>query len=261
MDLGLTGKVAIITGGSDGIGKATALRLCAEGAKVVIFARRAEHLQNAANEIREQTKGEIVAIPGDVCSAADCERLIDETARRFGRIDILFNNAGTSAGNAFEAVDDDYWRTDFETKFFAAVRLCRLALPHFRKVGGGRIVNLTHVGAKQPGAKSVPTSTSRAAGIALTKALSKEYGRENILVNTVCVGWIKSAQWERRHQREAPEMPLEDFYRERGASHAPVGRFGESEEVADLVAFLVSERARYITGVAVNIDGGASGVV
>ena len=129
-----------------------------------------------------------------------------------------------------------------------------------RRVGGGRIVNITTPGGKAPGPASVPTSVSRAAGIALTKAMSKDYAKEQILVNTVCVGAIKSGQWKRRWREEGGRQPIEDFYRQRGRD-IPVGRVGEAEEVADLVAFLVSERAGYITGASINIDGGASATV
>lgn len=260
MDLGLREKVAVVTGGSEGIGKATAMRLAMEGAKVSICARREDVLKKAEEEIRAKTGGEILAIRADVSKAEQVEQVVNKTIEVFGGIDILVNNAGTSAAAPFEEASDDYWQADLDLKLFGAIRCTRLALPSMKKRGGGRIINITNIGAKQPGARSVPTSVSRAAGIALTKALSKEYAEHNILVNTVCIGLIKSAQIERMGRTRFPHLTVDEFYRERGQG-VPLRRVGEAEEVADLIAFLSSERASYITGVSINIDGGTSGVV
>ncbi len=260
MDLGLKGKVAAITGGSEGIGKATAWRLAAEGASVAICARRRDVLEATADEIRKATGGDVLAVAADVARPEDVEAFISAVVERVGRLDILVNNAGRAAARDFMDVDDAYWRSDLDLKFFAAIRACRLAIPHMRKVGGGRIINLTHVGGKQPGYHSLPSAVSRAAGIALTKALSKDCAADGILVNTVCVGQIKSAQNDRARQAQSPSLSPEEFYRQRGQS-IPLGRVGEAEEVADVIAFLASERASYVTGVAINVDVGVSGVV
>ncbi|MBK5105329.1 MAG: SDR family NAD(P)-dependent oxidoreductase, partial [Burkholderiales bacterium] len=174
MDLELKGKVAIVTGGSQGIGRATAMRLAAEGASVVIAARGRELLDEVAAEIRA-AGGKVAAVQADVSRAEDCARLVADAVKAFGRLDILVNNAGTSATGEFESVTDDMWQTDFELKLFAAIRLARLAIPHMKQQGGGRIVNITNIGAKQPRAKSMPTTVTRAAGLAFTKALSKEF--------------------------------------------------------------------------------------
>jgi NAD(P)-dependent dehydrogenase (short-subunit alcohol dehydrogenase family) len=146
LDLGLTGKVALITGGSDGLGYATAARLAAEGARVAICARREGHLEAAAAELRNTTGGEVLAVVADVARAADCERFIDEAVAAFGGVDILINNAGTSAARSLEEVDDDAWQADIDLKLMAAVRLCRRAIPLMRARGGGAIVNATIVG-------------------------------------------------------------------------------------------------------------------
>ena len=263
MDLGLRGKVALITGGSEGIGKASASAMAAEGAKVVICARRADVLATAADEIRRATDGEVTPIAADVTQPDQLEALFKEIVATHGRIDILVNNAGTSAAAYFGDISDEAWQSDLDLKLFAAIRCSRMAIPHMQSQGGGRIINVTNLGGKAPGPRSVPTSVSRAAGIALTKALSKDYAADNILVNTVCIGSIKSGQNERRWQREAadsPELTLEQWYAERGRD-VPLGRVGETEEAGDVIAFLASERAGYITGVAVNIDGGVSAVV
>ena len=263
MDLGLHGKVAIITGGSEGIGKAAAISMAAEGADVVVAARRADVLEAAADEIRAVSNHRVIALPTDVMVAEQVQSLIDTTMAELGRIDILVNNAGTSAGGPFLSVSDEGWQHDLDLKLYGAIRASRLAVPIMRGQGGGRIVNVTNLGAKAPGAASVPTSVSRAAGVALTKAMSKEFAADNILVNTVCIGLIKSGQHETRYRamRESdPSLTLDKFYADMG-DRVPLGRVGEGAEAGDVIAFLASERASYLTGIAVNIDGGTSPVV
>jgi len=254
LELGLQGKVAIITGGSEGLGRAAAVRLGQEGARVAICARRKDVLERAAELVRA-TGGEVLAQPADVTRNEDVEAFVGAVVARWGGVDILVNNAGTSAAAGFEQVDDRTWQADLEVKLIAAIRLCRLVIPHMRQRGGGRIINVTTVGGKAPAARALPTSVTRAAGINLTKSLANEYAADRILVNTICLGLVKSAQWERRAKGD-----LDAYYRE-VARRVPVGRFGEAEEFADLVAFLVSERAAYITGTAVNFDGGMASVV
>ncbi len=260
MELGLTGKVAVITGGSEGIGKGVALRLSDEGAKVSICARREDVLQQAAKEIRDHTGNDVFAVTADVTKPETLENFFNRTIAHFGKIDILVNNAGRSAGGNFETMTDQEWYEDLDLKLMGAVRCARLAIPHMKAAGGGRIINVTHPGGKQPGAGSCPTSVSRAAGIAMTKALSKEMLPHNILVNTVCLTSIKSAQGERAWKASGSSGTLEAYWDARGREH-PLGRLGEPTEVGDLVAFLVSDRASYITGTAINIDGGLSAVV
>jgi NAD(P)-dependent dehydrogenase (short-subunit alcohol dehydrogenase family) len=257
VELGLKGKVAVVTGGTEGIGRATALRLAQEGAHVAICARRQEPLERTATELRKRGS-DALAVAADMSKAADIERFINAVVARFGRIDILVNNAGTSARGKFLEVDDKVWGADLELKVYGAIRCTRLAVPHMRKQGGGRIVNITISSAKQPGAESMPTSVSRAAGLALTKALSKEYAADNILVNTVCIGKIKSGQHERRYTRQG--ISAEEYYRQ-AAKDIPLGRVGEAEEVASVIAFLVSDAASYVTGTSINLDGGISGVL
>ncbi len=263
MDLGLHGKVAIVTGGSEGIGKAAAASMAAEGADVVIAARRADVLEAAAAEIRAVSEHRVIAIPTDVMDPDQVQSLIDQTVDELGRIDILVNNAGTSAGGAFLGVTDEAWQHDLDLKLYGSIRTSRLAVPIMREQGGGRIINVTNLGAKAPGAASVPTSVSRAAGVALTKAMSKEFAADNILVNTVCIGLIKSGQHETRFnsmQESNPDLTLDQFYADMG-DRVPIGRVGEGEEAGDVIAFLASDRASYLTGIAVNIDGGTSPVV
>ncbi len=265
MGLGLTEKVAIITGGSEGIGKATARSMAEEGARVVIVARRPDVLEAAAEEINRTATGEVLPVPGDVTDRVTITRIVKTALDRFGRIDILVNNAGTSMAKPFEAVSDDEWEADFDLKVWAAIRFIRAVIPEMRKTGGGRIINVTNLAGRTPGASSMPTSISRAAGIALTKALSKDLAKDNILVNTVCIGFIKSAQHERRYgpQRAAhPAVPVDALYADEAKSRGiPLGRVGEAREAGEVIAFLASDRASYLTGVAINIDGGTSAIV
>lgn len=256
MELGLKGKVAVITGGTQGIGKATAQKLAAEGASVVIVARGQEGLDAVAAEIRG-AGGKVATVSADVSKPEDCDRVIAEALKAFGGVDILVNNAGTSATGAFESVTDGAWQADFDLKLFGAVRLIRLALPQMKARGGGRIVNVTNIGAKQPGAKTMPTTVTRAAGQAMTKALSKEYAPHQILVNSVCIGLVRAGQHEKRAAREG--VDVETIYDTLG-KNIPIGRVGRADEAANVIAFLVSEAASFVTGSSINIDGGASAV-
>ena len=257
MELGLKGKVAVVTGGTEGIGRATALRLAQEGAQVAVCGRRQEMLDRTSAELRK-LGADALAVAADMSKAADVERFMKAVIGRFGRIDILVNNAGTSARGKFLEVDDAAWSADLELKVFGAIRCTRLAVPHMKKQGGGRIVNITISSAKQPGAGSMPTSVSRAAGLAMTKALSKEYAPDNILVNTVCIGKIKSGQHERRFK--ASGESAESYYK-KSAQDIPLGRVGETVEAANAIVFLASSMASYVTGTSINMDGGLAGTI
>jgi 3-oxoacyl-[acyl-carrier protein] reductase len=257
LDLGLKGKVAVVTGGSEGIGAATALRLALEGARVAICARRSEPLEKVAAEIRT-AGGAVFAQSTDMSRGTDIERFIRAVADHYGRIDILVNNAGSSIRGPFMELKDETWQQDLELKVFGAIRASRLVIPYMKKQGGGRIVNISTVAGKQPGPASGPTSVSRAAGLALTKALSKEYAADNILVNAVCIGKVRSGQHERRIARDKLDPAV---YYAKVSEEIPMGRVGEPGEVANVIAFLVSEAASYVTGSSIHLDGGMSGVL
>jgi 3-oxoacyl-[acyl-carrier protein] reductase len=262
MDLGLQGKVGLITGASAGIGYGTARSLAREGASVVICARNADALESAASSIREETGGEVLPVVADVSRDADINALFEATLSRFGRLDILVNNAGTGAASPVTTVSDDAWQSDLDLKVFAAIRTIRLAVPAMTDAGGGSIVNVVNLGAKAPGAGSVPTSVSRAAGIALTKAASRDLAQYQIRVNAVCIGVIKSDQHMRRARAAGRENDLDAYYDELAKQrNVPLKRIGESEEVGDLIAFLSSARGAYISGTAINMDGGLSAVI
>ena len=263
-DLGLVDKVVLITGGSDGLGRATAERFALEGAKVVICARRSEHLFHVADEIRQQSmqhlekdaKIEVVGYPADVTDPEDCTSLISRIISKFGGIDFLINNAGASAASALETLDEAEWLADFHLKVMSAVRLSKLVVPSMRMRGGGCIVNASIGGGKAPVAGSLPTSVMRSAGLNLTKSLANEFAPEQIRVNAICIGLIKSMQWVRRAGNKNPQELYDDM-----AKRIPLGRVGEAEEYADLVAFLCSKRATFITGTSINLDGGMCPVV
>lgn len=265
MDLGLTDKVAVVTGGSEGIGKFAAMRMAEEGAKVIIVARRQEVLDQAAQDIKTATEGVVVTLSADIADQDTPARVLKTALDNFGRWDILVNNAGVSMAKPFEDVSDDDWEFDFNLKVWGAVRLMRAAIPEMRKVGGGRIINVTNLGGRTPGPSSMPTSISRAAGIAITKGMSKDLAKDNILVNTVCIGTIKSGQHERRYERmkeSNPSLSIDEFYQQTvQARGIPLGRVAETHEAGDVITFLASNMASYLTGIAINIDGGTSAVV
>ena len=256
MDLELSGKVAIVTGGSEGIGRATAVVLAREGAKVAIGARRQGPLDEARAAV-EAVGGECLALSTDVTSDSDCEALVAETINRFGGVDILINNAGQSSSGRIESHEIDVWAVDMDLKLYGALRLAKLCVPSMRERGGGRIVNLLNIGCKTPGAGSMPTAASRAAGLAMTKALSKEVAADQILVNAACIGSVDSAQWHGFHQARMPDATYEEFLASVGEG-IPVKRIGTSEEAANMIVFLASGAASFISGCAINIDGGAS---
>jgi len=256
MDLGIKDKVAIITGASKGIGLFTAIQLVKEGAKVAIAARNEDTLEEAKAFILEQTGEEVLTISTDVSKEEECKRLIEETVGHFGQLNILINNAGTSSANSFEDVETELWRSDLDLKLFGAIHCSKFALPYLKEQNGGSIVNLTAVLAKTPPASSLPTTVSRSAGLALTKAMSKDLGKYNIRVNSVCIGLIRSKQIEEKWQKEMPNSTWEEYSRKEGES-IPLGRIGNTEEAANVITFLASDAASYVTGTAVNIDGGS----
>ena len=255
-DLGLEDKVILITGGSDGLGYASAELLSSEEAHVVICGRRGDYLNEKAKIITEKTGNEVIPIRADVSIAEDCKKLVEETIARFKKIDVLVNNAGASAAALFEDVTDKNWEDDINLKLMSTIRMCRLAIPYMKSNNGGVIINATIGGGKAPNAGSLPTTVTRAAGINLTKSLANQYAKDQIRVNTICIGLIKSAQWERR----AGSGSIEDFYNEL-SKKVPMGMVGEEIDYANLVAFLSSKRSSYITGTAINLDGGLCPVV
>lgn len=253
MDLGLHDRVFVVTGGSDGLGYATARSLLAEGARVAICGRNATRLDAAARALAE-SGGEVLPVRTDVTRNEDLEALVAATVDRWGRIDGLVNAAGVHTGGRFEAITDEEWIADYELKFLAAVRALRCALPHLRATRGA-VVNVLSTAARTPG--KMPSSPLRAAGLSMTKSVANEVARDGIRVNAMLVGIIRSGQIVRpavTAGRDAEEYLKETADR----LGIPLGRVGEPEEFGDTAAFLLSPRASYLTGTAVHIDGGLS---
>src|ERR1700722_1658415 len=196
MDLHRNGRVVLITGGTDGLGAALADRLVEEGARVGVCGRDAGRLAATEQRLRD-AGGDALVVQADVTSPADLERFIDAAVARWGRLDGLVNNAGQSAARRIDQVSDDEWIADLDLKVLAAVRCTRLALPHLIAAGGGAIVNVLTTGARAPGAGSLPTTASRAAGLAIPKAASRDLGGNGIRVNAVLLGLVASGQWRR----------------------------------------------------------------
>lgn len=264
MDVRMDGRVAVITGASTGLGLAMAKEFAASGGSVAMLARKADVLASAKAEVVKaagKTNGKFEAYSCDVSKAQPIADTFKKIVADFGKVDIVVNNAGISHAKSFDTVTDEDWQGDLDLKLFAAIRLCRAALPGMRERKWGRIVNVLNIGAKAPGADSTPTSVSRAAGLALTKALSKENAPHNVLVNAMLVGLIESDQWVRRHKAANDGKSYQEFTAAMSKGRIPIGRMGKAEEFARMACFLCSDAGSFITGVAINVDGGASPVV
>ena len=260
MEISLTGRSALITGGSKGLGLAMAARFAASGADVAILARDPAGLTQARETIAAGAAGRVEAIACDVADAAQVADAHARAEKSLGRIDILVNNAGTSRTMPFEQLTDAVLQQDLDLKLFAAVRLTRLVWPGMKQRRWGRVINVLNIGAKAPRGGSAPTTISRAAGMALTKVLAGEGAPHNILVNAMLVGLIVSDQWVKRHAAQGANTPFDEFTAKLGAP-VPLGRMGRAEEFANMACFLASDAGSYVTGTAINVDGGLSPVV
>lgn len=248
MNLGLKNKIAIVLGASKGLGKACAKALASEGVKVTIGSRDEKLLKDTASELEQQTGSKILAIPTDVTVPKDLENIVSQTMKEFGRIDILVNNAGGPPAGIFEIFGDREWQSAFETNLLSAVKLSRLVIPHMRKTGSGRIINSVSVAVKQPMDNLILSNSIRAGVVGMAKTLSRELAPDKITVNNVCPGLFMTDRIKRLFDTEEKlKNALKDI---------PMGRLGDPEELAALVTFLASERASYITGATIQVDGG-----
>ena len=259
MDLGLAGKVAIVTGSSDGIGRAVAHALAREGVRVVLCARREAFLAEARENIVKETGAEVLALPCDVQRLTDVQHLVKETMERLGAIHILVNNAGSVPSMQFSEVDDAQWYQMLEGKLLNYIRVTREVVPHLQKAGWGRIINIAGGGGRQPTATGMAVGVNNAGVINWTKSLSLQYAADGILVTTVAPGKIDTPRQVRNREREAEirGMTLE-VIREQGVRDIPLKRVGRPEEVANVVTFLASECSSFMTGTCVAVDGGAT---
>jgi NAD(P)-dependent dehydrogenase (short-subunit alcohol dehydrogenase family) len=260
VEMKMNGRCALITGASKGIGYAAATNFMRAGANVAIVARRKDVLEEACEKLAREGSGKVVAVAGDVSKAEDCTRIFNEAESALGQIDVLLNNAGTHSNGLFEEATDERWQADFDLKLFAAIRLSRAAFPGMKKRKWGRIINTLNSGAKWQRFGSAPTSVTRAAGMALTKVLSNEGAEYNVLVNAVLVGFIQTDQWVRGHAKEGSQRTLDEYLAEMG-KRIPLGRVGTAEEFANMMLFLASDAGSYVTGTAINVDGGFCPVV
>jgi NAD(P)-dependent dehydrogenase (short-subunit alcohol dehydrogenase family) len=249
--LGLEGRRGLVTGGSKGLGEAIARELVSEGARVAICSRNEQEVAATAEEV-----GAEYAQAADVTDPEQVRDLVARTAEALGGIDFLVNNAGGAHPGTFETLSDEDWLADLDVKLFSLIRCSREVLPHLRAAGGCRIVNIGAVYSRYPDPSFFATSVNRAAGNSFTKTLALEVAKDNILVNGVNIGFVITPQWENIHQRRAPGSTREEFFDRFAAQEVPLGRFGVPDEVSGLVAFLLSDRATYITGASIDVAGG-----
>jgi 3-oxoacyl-[acyl-carrier protein] reductase len=257
MEFGLTGKAALVTASSQGIGKACALELAQDGADLLICARGEDALNEAREEIADATGRKVAAIRADLTSKDDIDALIATAVRELGGIHILVTNAGGPPSGPFMEFDDNPWQDAFELNLMSVVRLNRAVVPLMREAGGGSIVNLTSVSVKEPLKGLVLSNAVRAAVVGLSKTLANELGPDGIRVNVVCPGFTATDRMTEliaaRAEREgkAFDEVASGYY-----ASVPLGRFAEPADIARMVAFLASDAAKYVTGVTVQVDGG-----
>tara|TARA_Y100000588_G_C14227316_1_gene913757 strand:- start:125 stop:928 length:804 start_codon:yes stop_codon:yes gene_type:complete len=257
MDLGLKGRVAVIGGGSKGLGRACADSLAKEGADLVICSRSQGDLDRAAEEIRAESGAEVLTVAGDLSQLSDIQTLIRETVDRFGRIDILVNNSGgPPAGRAADTAEET-WLQSIDMALLFFIRMSREAVPHMKTRGWGRIVNILASSVYQPIDNLVTSGVTRMGAVAYAKSLSDEVGRDNILVNNVAPGYLLTDRMMHIFETRSQEIGANvgDLLEAHSAT-IPVGRLGRPEELADLVTFLSSEKNSYTTGATILVDGG-----
>jgi len=259
MDVRLDGRVALVTGGSKGIGLAVATRFALSGASVVLVARDQQGLEAARDSIAEVSRSKIEVFACDVGAAADLEAMFAAAVDRLGSVDVVFNNAGEHASGPSDTLTDEQWAKDIEVKLMAAVRLSRLAFAGMKARRCGRIINLLNHFAKAPEAGSAPTSVTRAASMTFTKVLAREGAPYNILANGLLVGLIDTDQMRRSHQSRGAGLSYAEYQAEVVKRiGVPAGRIGRAEEVANVACFLASDAASYVTGSVIHVDGGLS---
>lgn len=257
MEIRMDGRVALITGGSKGLGYAMGLKFAESGAQIALAARTEAEVTEAALSIARATGQKAIGYVCDVANAEDIKRLHQAVITDFERIDILVNNAGFAKAGAFESITDDEWQYDLDLKLMAAVRLSRLVLPSMKANRWGRIINMLNTLAKTPTKGSAPTSITRSAGMALTKVLAGEGAAHNVLVNALNIGRIESDQMVRAHKASGSNDSLEAFIAAAGKS-LPMGRLGYADECASLACLLCSDAGGYVSGTAINVDGNLS---
>ena len=258
MDLQLAGKVAIVGGASQGLGFEIARTLAAEGARVVMTARREPALSAAADAIRKETGAQVLTVQADVRKAEDSVRVVEETHRRIGGVQILVNNDGAPPIGRLSDFDDTAWAKAVEQNLMSVVRMVRLTTPHMRAGGGGAILNITGLSAIEPIVGFGLSVATWAGVIGLSKTLSLELARDRITINTICPGFVNTTRLEKVFRKQAEDEGLAfDAFIGRLTEGIPLGRLGTPEDIASLVALLVSPRGSFITGATIQVDGGS----
>jgi len=259
MDLELTGKTALVTGASKGIGKAIARGLAHEGVRVAVCSRDATTLSAAAKEISAGARGDVITISGDLSRGDEVQRVAEDAAGRLGRIDILVNNAGAIRGGDFLKMPDEQWTGDWSLKLLGYIRMARAVFPQMQAQGGGRICNVVGAAARNPTATYLPGGAANAALINFTKGLADLGAPSRILVTAVSPAATRTERWDSLMvQQAAAAGKTVEAFRADAENSYPLGRIATSEDIADLVCFLVSARASFITGICITVDGGAT---
>jgi len=257
MELQLKGKTALITGGSEGIGKGIAMGLAKEGVDVAICARRPDPLEAAAQEIQDATGVKVVALPCDLTDNDQARKFVEDGAKELGRVDIMVNNAGSSPGGVIEHLSEDDWEQSLQLKFMGYVRCLRYVLPIMKEQGGGRVVNLIGNDGVKPSYWEIAPGAANAAGQNLTMSLAGQYGKDNISFVAVNPGPVRTERWTGLVNAMARDMNLSFEEADKLApSSIPLGRIAETEEVANLCVMLASPLMHFVNGTQIEIDGG-----
>jgi NAD(P)-dependent dehydrogenase (short-subunit alcohol dehydrogenase family) len=256
MDLGLTDSVAFITGGSRGIGRATAEALVDEGCDVVITALNADRVEKAAAELAERSGRTVIGLAGDMSRTEDVERTVNEAIARLGKIDVLVTCAGSSPGGLFENLTEDEWLGSVQLKFMGYVRTCRAVIPHMRERGSGSVVLVVGNDGLKPSYWEMTAGIANAADINFASSLAEQYGRYGVRVNTVNPGPVNTDRWDTLEKAFARDKGVtQSEAHQLAVDSIPLGRICEPQEVANLVAFVASPRASFINGAHIPIDG------
>jgi 3-oxoacyl-[acyl-carrier protein] reductase len=257
MDLGIKNKVALVCASSQGLGRAAALSLAKEGVNLAICSRDEKRITETAHEIASETRVNVLPIAADLSHAEDSDNIIEKVIKEYGTIHILVNNAGGPPTGTITSLPDEEWKKGYNLTLMSMIRLTRAVLPMMEKQKWGRVVTIVSITAKQPVDELLISSTLRPGILGVSKVLANQYGKFGITVNTICPGYVLTKrQEELSRSRSAEQKVTMEEYLAESAKNIPLGRLGKPEEIGDVIAFLASERASYINGANLLVDGG-----